>query len=206
MKVTVGIPAGTMLHTEFALCLANMMVRTYRERPEVEASLYVYKSSMVPLSRNKIAEYAIESGAKYLMFIDSDMEFPADGLLRLLNEAEAGYRDVIGANYIKRGLPFNSLTLDLEGKEISKAKWVVEVSRLPTGFMLIDTAILLKLSKPWFTYPINGETLVSEDYAFCDVVRKAGFKLWMDAELSEELVHWGASGVRWVQGGYKHEF
>jgi len=68
-------------------------------------SIVVGKSSIVADARNLGLEYAQKYGAEYVLFIDSDMTFPKDALLKLLVRQV----DIIGATYSRRTAPFHFL-------------------------------------------------------------------------------------------------
>jgi hypothetical protein len=207
VKVVVGVPAGDRVHTEFVVCLGDMLLYTAKALPDLELELRMQMSSLVAFNRNELAKYALEQKADYLLFIDSDMEFPPYALNRILDEALGGEYEILGYNYTQRGPPFQGLALDLAGKQVEHGKWVIEVSRLPTGFMLINLGVFAKLKSPYFHHPIEDGHIVSEDYAFCDDARKAGIRLWMDADMSREIRHIGTAYTRWVSGlGCQNEF
>ena len=64
--------------------------------------------------------------------------------------------------------------------------------------MLTRMSVFDRLAKPWFQMPVFGEEVGGEDYFFCDAARAAGYKIWMDTDLSLMLAHWGEVGYRWA--------
>jgi hypothetical protein len=131
-------------------------------------------------------------GCTHLLFIDSDMSFPANGLKRLLDAD----KDIIGANYVRRVPPFRSIAQALDAN--TRVSGIDEVRRVPTGFMLIKTPVFQTIPEPWFNthWDESAKVLLSEDYYFCDKAREHGFSVWVDAPLSLEIAHWGAAGYR----------
>jgi glycosyltransferase involved in cell wall biosynthesis len=195
-KVCVVVPSGTMVHAEFCMALANMVNVT----PDtVELAFVSVKSSNICLSRNRTIDLVREKQADYLLFLDSDMGFPADTLIRLLCAIQTEKCEAVGCNYVMRQPPFRSLVYGLS----EKITGIAEVAKLPTGVMLIDMKVFDRLKKPYFRFPYREEAegveaaMGGEDYYFCDSVRAAGGRIFMDTDLSLSLTHWGDMGVRW---------
>lgn len=195
-KVAIAIPSGTMVHAEFMLALANLVKIT---PSEIETAFLSIRSSNICLSRNRAVEMARELKADYLMFMDSDMSFPADALTRLLQIQQEFNCEVSGCNYVMRQTPFRSLVYGLE----EQITGVAEVAKLPTGLMLIDMKVFDRLVRPYFRFPVQEEAegvepkMGGEDYYFCDTVRAAGGRIFMDTDLSLGITHWGDMGVKW---------
>ena len=121
--------------------------------------------------------------------VDSDMTFPRTALSLLLRHR----CDVVGAIYTKRVPPYSVLGTAVEPHTLDGPHNLLEMARLPTGFMLIRMTVFDRLAKPYFRFGVNetsGE-IVGEDYVFCDRVRQAGFRIWCDCELSREMGHIG---------------
>lgn len=132
-----------------------------------------HEGSMLHLMRERLLKRALELKCTHLLFVDSDMAFQPDAVLRLLKRK----KPVIGAAYNRRKLPLET-TLD-NPRDLTKK--LTTCDSVATGFMLIDLAILKDLAKPWFFWGENGE---GEDFWFCRQAREAGYKVWADLELS----------------------
>jgi hypothetical protein len=184
-KVAVCFPSGDMVHADFALALAGLCLTTR----EAEVVVLNTKSSIVAEARNSGVALAQEKGADHLLFLDSDMAFPADALQRLLGFG----RDVIGATYPKRVPPHEVLGTMVEGAPAEPETGLIPMQRLPTGCLLIRMSVFEALKRPYFrfTYDEVSGRLTGEDYDFSDRAIAAGFRLWCDAALSFELGHIG---------------
>ena len=71
-----------------------------------------------------------------------------------------------------------------------------EVMALPLGCLLISTKVLRVMDDgplPIFFHDIHRETRVprTTDLAFCEQARAKGFAIWLDADLTKEVSHWG---------------
>jgi len=189
-KVAVAIPSGDTVQADFALSLAGMCHST----GGIAVDLFSCKSSIVAEARNIGVRHALEAGAEHLLFIDSDMVFPRDSLLRLLRRRQ----DIVGATYVKRVPPHTPLGTPAEPVGTDGGGELLEMARLPTGLLLIRTEVFTRLNRPHFRFGVDEErgVIVGEDYLFCDVVRKAGYRVWCDCVLSREIGHIGQQVFR----------
>ncbi len=183
-RVAVCFPSGDMVHADFALALAGLCAAA----PPIDTPIVNAKSSIVAEARNLCVEHARAHEAGHLLFLDSDLVFPRDALRRLLERD----RDIVGATYSRRTAPFTGLGTILMGGAIEDEGALVEMSRVPTGCLLIKMTVFDALSRPFFKFGVSEDhAIVGEDYDFCDRARAAGFRIWCDLKLSFELGHIG---------------
>ncbi len=185
--VAIGIPSGDMVHADFAAHLATMCLN-----PGARTCIINAKSSLVALGRNQCAEAAKLAGATHLLFLDSDMVFPANTLTRLLRHK----KHIVGAVYSRRVPPFHPLGVTYEGEHMHVTGGMRRMKIIPTGCLMIDMSVFSRLAKPWFSTRIDGEKLLGEDYYFCERAAEAGFEIWCDGDLSREVGHIGQSVYR----------
>ena len=78
---------------------------------------------------------------------------------------------------------------DVHGKDtklpITPTGELIEVGYVGAGCLLIHKSVFTMLQFPWFRWELdvsnpNGK---SEDFYFCEKVRKAGMKIWADTSL-----------------------
>jgi len=180
--VAIAIPSGDLVHTDFAMSLAMLCMN-----PGASVFLLNARSSLIPLGRNQCAGAAQIMKATHLLFLDTDMVFPADTLTRLL----AHDKDIVGATYSRRVPPFHALTVTEEDEHIHVTAGLRQVKLMPTGCLLIRLGVFNALAKPYFNLVAEGDQLRGEDYYFCEKARAAGFELWCDGDLSSQLGHIG---------------
>ncbi|MDR3450909.1 MAG: hypothetical protein P4M15_14415 [Alphaproteobacteria bacterium] len=180
--VAIGIPSGDMVHADFAMSLGMLCMR-----PGAPAFLLNSRSSLVALGRNQCAGAALIMKATHLLFLDTDMVFPADTLARLL----AHDKDIVGSTYSRRVPPFHPLTVMEDGSHAQITPGLHRVRQIPTGCLLIRMAVFAALSKPYFNTVAEAGELRGEDYYFCEQARAAGFEIWCDGDLSFQLGHIG---------------
>jgi hypothetical protein len=182
LLVAIGIPSGDLVHADFAMSLAMLCMN-----PGAQVALVNSRSSLVPLGRNQCVGAAQIMKATHLLFLDTDMVFPADTLKRLL----AHEKDIVGATYSKRMPPFHPLTITLEGELAHVTSGLKRVKLLPTGCLLIRLKVFEAISLPYFNLETENGQLRGEDYYFCEKARAAGFELWCDGGLSIQIGHIG---------------
>jgi len=180
------------------------------------------EGSVISVNRNIGVCAALEMGADYVFMVDSDQQFMPWTLRRLLAGALAGH-DIIGAAYPRRGRPPFSLVGKLaSGQQLTPdllhglAHDVPhEVAELGTGCVLIARKVFEGLGGPhWFKFDVEEQVacpeaakpvevllaqFVSEDYYFMRRARAAGFRVWLDTEVSKCLGHTGRV-VHYSQG------
>ncbi|MDR3439533.1 hypothetical protein [Telmatospirillum sp.] len=184
-RIAISVPSGDMVHADFCLALASLC----HEMSGVDVTILSNKSSIVAIARNNGVAMAQEAKADYLLYLDSDMVFPRNSLRRLL----AHRQDIVGATYTKRVPPFSLLGTAFDTQPADAPEGLVEMSRIPTGCLLINMAVFDQLKRPYFRFETNETTgdLIGEDYVFCDRARQAGFRIWGDLALSVEIGHIG---------------
>ena len=136
--VAILTPAGDLVHTTFAMNLSRMILHTLTTmNVPMGLTLQSYGSSMIPHSRHKLATWALEVGCTHMLWIDSDMEFPADMLLRFLRRDEP----LIGINACQRRPPYLNTAQSEPHKPLAmsaESRGIEKVWR--TGFGVMWTA------------------------------------------------------------------
>jgi len=160
--------------------------------------------SLITRARNILAAMFLESDCTHLMFIDSDIEFQPEDILRAL----AYDKDIIAGAYPKKALPvqyaINFKFMDAESKQIRVENGAIEVLDASTGFFMIKRAVFEKMMEahPELHYrndsnidpkfnkycyalfdtildPVDNRYL-SEDYTFCRRWQALGGEVWLD--------------------------
>ncbi|PIU07240.1 MAG: hypothetical protein COT28_03845 [Methylobacterium sp. CG08_land_8_20_14_0_20_71_15] len=184
-SVAIAVPSGSQVHADFCMSLATMCYNLN----ELPLIIITCRSSIVAEARNNGIKMAQEAGADYVFFVDSDMTFPPDTLLRLLVREQ----DVIGATYSRRTPPLTFLGDFMPEQPADAPPGLVEMARIPTGCLLIRMSVFQKLKAPYFRFRTCEESgqIVGEDYDFSDRVRALGYRIWCDPILSKKLGHLG---------------
>jgi hypothetical protein len=212
VKIAVCTPYYAHVHSNYAYCLAKMLMHTVQARitfndavvtPEVE--IFMKSSSTLPALRNELVQDALEWGANYLLWADADHNFPPEALLRLLSLN----LPVVGVNYPRRTFPTYPTAVALNGEELvwtteerANNGEITEVSSLGLGLCLMDMTVFHTLHEhalaqgrenfwPLFAFEIVPGQMqgVGEDLYFFTRLREAGVSLYLDHALSWRIGH-----------------
>lgn len=195
-RTMVAIPSGSSWDAKTGICLCNLFV-DHMTRGRGSLGIHSKQGSILPELRQKLVETAIAQDMTHVLFVDSDMEFPADGYRRLLQHN----KQVVGCNYAIKTLPSSPNARKIEkgnpkGKVLFTRPWdkgLERVWRFGFGFVLIDLRVFQEIKKPWFpiTWIEDAEEFQGEDWGFCQKVDDAGIPMYIDQELSWEIIHGG---------------
>ena len=193
-EVNLGLPkyrimVGTPVHSECSIHYTQALLKFQQRcmQKNILVSFTLYKSSLVQQGRNLIVSEFLNEPGKYthLLFIDSDIDFQAESIFKMLDKD----KDVIAVPYpmkyidwgkIKRRTDLLKLT---DEKDIAKAGFhypikvegmsevvvedgVAEVTHAPTGCMLIKRETLEKMIKQYPELEIRQPTLVNREEVY----------------------------------------
>ena len=163
--------------------------------------------SLITRGRNNlVAKFLFNQAATHLMFIDVDLGFDAESILRLL----CANQDLVGGVYPMKRIPIRYVINTVPNPQVIGD--LVEVSTLGTGFMLIKREVIEKMiaAHPELKYRDNigigqqfeplmyglFDTMIdpdgnylSEDWTFCYLWRLMGGKVFADTGI--KLDHTG---------------
>ena len=196
MRVAVCIPAGAMSHTFFAMDFAAMIGWTCKHT-DIEPEIHYRLGTILPEQRQVLCQQAVESGAEFVVMIDSDMRFPNDLLKRLTEHDEY----FVGTNVSTRRLPLsvNTYVYNEKGGPPKPAipehglMGLEQVMTTGFGIVCIKAEVFSRIAFPWFQIPFIHDTgrYVGEDTYFCSRLKDAGIPIHVDHGLSWEIKHVG---------------
>lgn len=172
------------------------------ETPALGINNYSYtflqvSGELVDVARNRLAEAAIERGAKYILFAGEDTVFPSYAFTHLHALAEANPDAVVsGVYYFKLEGPMIILRDEhgyqrLANSEVAPGNIIENPSLIGIDAMLIPTRILKELQEkepgcPFFCV-VNmedGETpFLGEDEFFLSLLYKHGYRVLVDTKI-----------------------
>jgi hypothetical protein len=208
MSITVGIliPTRDFVNSGFAFDLAKMVGYTVGTT-NIRVVIYSSSGTLLSCQRQDLARDAVEAECTHTLWLDSDMRFPKDTIIRLLEREQ----DIVCANYAKRRFPTEPIAVrkNKPGDDAEHVDRVytdddstglVEVDYCGMGVMLVKTDVYKKMDFPWFAIPWvpAAEDYIGEDVWFCRRASENGFKTMVDQDLSKEVHHIGTFE-------YKHE-
>lgn len=191
MKVLVGICTGGTIHAETVTSLVGALDNLKKEGISYQLSIQIGGDK--PRNMNLLAKTMMDGGFDYLMSIDSDMTFPADGITRLIEND----KDIVGANYAVRG---NSVDGDIRVAVVKVAgadgkKMVTTLDRLPkelfkcrgtgNGFVLYKRKVFETMRKPYFWVDeMEDGDWHGEDILFHELAQdKYGLEVWCNPKI-----------------------
>ena len=183
--------------------------------------LNTMKSPYIAYARNILTARFLKRDEDYLLFIDSDLEFEPECVLKML----IPQKDVICTPYRAKTNEPNSIkyTVSIEDPKNVKifGPGLVEINNGPAGMMLIKRTVFKKMIKDYpekeikvntneATFPNDMKVYnfwdsnfkdgvwKGEDIYFCDLARQSGFKVY--ANLDSTLIHHGSFGYKGKYG------
>ena len=220
MKVIFCIPTHSgQIESE---CHASLVTAyaVLREKGIAYDEFIVKGCPYVQIARNNlVAMFMDDPDATDLFFIDADVGFPPEAVLKIL-EREEGI--VSGIYPLKRDLGDFPVKIKMVDNTPIGRDGLIEAELLPTGFMRIKREVIqtmmdahpelryeishiniditLKYAYDLFTIGIRDGVLTPEDYAFCKKWAALGGQLWVHPDITFHHV-----GRKAYRGNY-HEY
>ena len=191
-KLAILVPTRDLLHSAHALCLTEIV--KLNTMNGIDTQVIMDASTILLTQRERLATFGQETGAEYLLWLDSDIVAPASTALRLLAHKEP----VVAANYIRRQLPAKGVAYETIGNwgdplPFEATDHLVPVEGVGMGCMLMRADIFDTIPKPWFEFGWSPESNdhLGEDMILCQKMAQAGYTVKIDTNLSMELRHLG---------------
>lgn len=145
----------------------QMFFRLGRNFPHIDFIFFNPDRMSIDRMRNQAAEIALQTDARYLLFIDDDVLVPFTFLVNLL----AVNADIVAGDVCIRGYPFDHMIFQWSKKKtgliaMSKLpvkKGVIDAGAVGFSCCMIKTELLKKMQKPYFITGVSN----TEDIYFC---------------------------------------
>lgn len=143
----------------------------------------------VAMSRNKMANKALEVGADYILMVDNDVVLPKDTLKLLMEDIKPVCLGVYPYRPKEAGSVDRTIIFKNEKDFYSiEEMYAMEPKKIlvPAGGLgcaLISTKVFDKLSYPWFVWSgniLNRDKECSEDVYFCKQCKAHGIPVYAD--------------------------
>ena len=191
MKIGIGIPHAGPIHPKTWSAVFATVLTT---GPRAPCHVMTMDGCYVEWNRTKLVRAAREAGCDRLLFVDADMAFEPDTLLRLLAVQHETKAAIVGVNYYTRSQTASVSTVKLHGTSGPTGETGLgtiptvpfKCWALGTGLMLIDMAVFATLPHPWFqqTYsPETGDLVYGDDTWFCKRAGEAGHTIICDPRI-----------------------
>lgn len=194
--IPICVPTRDLWKCEFGKSVCNMVGRCHIDHGaplqdfRVYTNVSIASGSGIAELRNLLAKQALDyEETTHILFVDDDQMFPADSIHQLAKHD----LPIVAANIVRK--ESNPRT---NAKKIGSTDCVYtlpdstgleEVDFVGTGMMLIKREVFEKLEKPYFFYDVVNN--VGEDVNFCRKAKEAGYKIFIDHDLSKQVKHVG---------------
>ena len=211
-SVLFGWPCHDKFEAGFLVSWTNTVTLLERMKIRYDSQL-ILGSSNLPKARNRLAAYFLAGDWDDLIFIDSDMEWDAGAIVRLL----ASERDIIGAVGRRKTEEESWCCLLMpKGTRVNQDDMgALEVRRVGTGLLKISRSAFERimtarpdLKRHCYDPDIPAADLAKyhrffafddheggEDYYFCDLARDVGASVWVDPHVklghTGSFTYWG---------------
>ncbi len=204
-------------NTEYMMSIFKLL-NTVKDK-KINCSFYpIFFESLVSRARNAaVAHFLEDKENTHLLFIDSDIIFEPEDVLKLLKSG----KEVIAGIYPKKYITWERLKNNPEAERVDfpvggNVKMTednfLEMDYLPTGFLLISRTAIEKIIKQHpelkyrndidgymsagdnfydlFKVGIRNGIYESEDWGFCSLWKEAGGKVLIHPEVNVKHVGW----------------
>ena len=179
----------------------------------IECGINTYKSPLIHQARNYLTSVFLTTEYTHLLFIDSDVEFEPEAIIRML----VAKKNIICTPYRVKSAEIDKHIYTVEFKDpkniLVLAEGLVEIEAGPTGLMLIDRKVFEKIIKNnpelkivnkaiadpgkshefyynFFSFDFKDGYSIGEDISFCRLAKANGFKLF--ANIQSPTAHHGS--------------
>jgi hypothetical protein len=208
-SVFIALPAYDFkVSLKLATSLAKFATRAQRHGIDIQIGS-ICGCSVVSRARNLLAQEMLDSDCTDLMFIDSDINFEAEDVFRLMAWTSDPKKGIVAGVPRTRSTTktyIATMDYDEDDKLTMNGMGLVRAKRVATAFMMVrrDVFETLDAAHPeWryyddrsnrtvpclFDFMLTEEGYIGEDYLFCDRAREVGFEVWIDPTI--KLGHMG---------------
>jgi hypothetical protein len=218
-KLFVALPAYDF---KVSLKLAVSLARLAQQLPKHGIDLTIGSicgCSVVSRARNLLVRDFLDTDCTELMFIDADINFDPEDILRLMAWASDPKKGIVGG--VPRTRKANKVYIaqldqDEEGVTMNRMG-LVRAKRIATAFMMVRREVFERLvneNPQWnyydhntdkqlnavFDFLVTEEGYMGEDYLFCDRARAIGYEVWIDP-----TIKLGHMGVQEYEGDFGND-
>ena len=214
-KIFIALPAyDHKVSLKLAISLARLAQMVGEHGVEIAIGS-ICGCSVVSKARNLLADEFLSTDCTDLLFIDSDINFEPEDVLRLLAwTTDKGIAAGVPRTRKKNGNYIITLDEQANNRLITDDMGCVKAKRVATAFMMVQRKVFetLRDAHPEWRYhdDNSGKTLtaffdflvtpkgyVGEDYLFCDRAHVHGFEVWVDP-----MIKLGHMGVIEYEGDF----
>lgn len=222
--VSIAIPIAQVVEPKTLRSMMVMVNHSARNGINIH-NIGITERMLIDDARNSITEGFLKDSVEWLFWMDSDMTFPEDTLVKLFKVAEEKQAKMVtGIYYQRKGMNYPVLWSRGEELEESGTKTGLNSPRAAVnkyvgtfifphpdkkepfkahaagfGCVLVHRSVFEIMKRPWFKF-IKGEC--SEDFFFFVNAHELGFDLWVEPTI--DLGHIGDAPVITKQNFHKN--
>jgi len=207
-KILIAVATRGLIPTRFMVSIVALQEYFYewviKNKREDVLSLTTQQGYLIDEQRNALIEVAIKNEQTHILFLDDDMTFPADMIVRMIEDIEEnedqGVEAITGL-YCLKSVPYSPHIYTVFNKKIKAfqisasfpTRSIFRVVGAGMGCCLIKTEVFKRIDKPWFLMggEIDGAKGVGEDLYFC---LKAKPLMLCDSRL--QCAHWKETPIQ----------
>tara|TARA_R110002020_G_scaffold113524_1_gene261300 strand:- start:644 stop:1351 length:708 start_codon:yes stop_codon:yes gene_type:complete len=210
-SVFIAMPCYDSVKINTMLSIIKLVQQLHKNG--IECGIQTMKSPLIHQARNYLTSVYLTTSYTHLLFVDSDVEFEPEAVLRML----VAKKSIICTPYRVKNEEINKQIYTVEFKDPNKitvlAQGLVEIEAGPTGLMLIERRVFeriitnhpeLKIKNPatphpgkshefyynFFDFSFKDGYAMGEDIFFCRLARRNDFQLF--ANTSSPTAHHGS--------------
>lgn len=184
MKILIAVPCMDHVPTPFCQSLALI-------QKIGDCTLMMQSGSLVYASRDTLATLSVTKEFDYVLWLDSDMVFKPDTLIRMMDTLQKNDLDILTGLCFRRVPPYTPTLFDkleMDGDKCIHTEFdeipeeLFEVGGCGFAAVLMKTDVFLDVSAKFgamFT-PIGSN---GEDASFCMRARECGYKIYCDPKI-----------------------
>lgn len=188
MRTFIAVPCMDTVQTSFMVSMLGLMAAG-------DCQFHNTQSSLIYDARNILAGKAINGGFDRILWLDSDMVFKPDLLIKLSKDLDEG-KEMVSAICFKRKPPFtptvyktleyseqdNQPIYTLEPYLDYPKDQVFQTAGCGFGAVMMTTDLVRRVAEE-FGYPFSPMMGIGEDLAFCWRVNRLGVPIWCDSRI-----------------------
>ena len=192
MKTLIAVPTMDMIHYQFFESFIHL-------KKGEDASVFLMPNTLIYDARNIISLIAMQKNFDRVMWMDSDMTFPQDTILKLAKHMDDDPEcKMVTGLYVRRKIPVTPTiysTLQEPGRDendkvIKRVNPYIDYPRdaffpiKACGFGCVMTSVDL-IREVWNTYSdaFTPFSWCGEDLSFCKRVNDLGYTIWCDSSI-----------------------
>jgi len=211
-KVFIATPAYSgVVNVQYALSLSDTLMLLAKHNIETMPRIST-SGSLLVAERNRLLEAFWQSNCTHMLCIDSDLGWPAQAVLAMLD----ANKEFVAGVYPARGNEKSFLFRPEKNPNgsIVTEKHLLKMQYIPAGFMLISRSAIKKMREKYenlyfepkdkncgnpepgyclFNTEVYEGEFWGEDFVFCRRAREAGIDIWVDPLI--QFDHAGTLGI-----------